>query len=98
MFNGIKILAIIVLISISGYQPLGDKTLKLYNIIWSSNCESYGDRLVVGLDRNMNGIIDTCYSIKEINGEMHYKRVKIFYEIDRESNTLVKQGCVCKDE
>ena len=46
----------------------------------------------------MNGIIDTCYSIKEINGEMHYKRVKIFYEIDRESNTLVKQGCVCKDE
>ena len=97
MFNGIKILAIIVFLSISTYQPLGNDTLKLYNIIWSSNCDSGGDRLVVGVDKNMNGIIDACYSIKEIRGEMHYKRVKIFYNIDRESNTLVKQGCVCNE-
>jgi hypothetical protein len=95
LLNGIKLLTLAVLVIISGYEPLGDSTLKLYNIIWSDTCNTGGDRLVVGLDRNMNRLIDACYSIKTINGELYYKRVNIFYERDIESNTVIEQGCVC---
>ena len=73
------------------WKPLGG--MMLGPIVWSGEC---GENLMVGLDKNRNHLIDHCYCVKMISERMHYKRLKIFYEYDRDTMVLEKQGCVCE--
>ena len=73
------------------YEPMNDKEFR--PLVFVKQCENE-NRFVLGIDENRNKLIDGCYSIKYIDGELHFKRVKIFYEIT-DDKVVKKQGCVC---
>ena len=72
------------------YESMKGK--QLGPVVSAKQCEE--ERFVIGLDENRNGLIDACYSLKYIDKQLMFKRVKIYYDIDDDKN-LIDQGCVC---